>query len=137
MRSMWWPPVTYREGAREAARLGGGAAAFVAGVTALFGVLAIFGLQILPGFSTLSLVDAALFSIVAWRTYRMSRAWAVVGLLLFVAGRAFAFYQQGVTAMSGIVVGLFLLLAFLNGVRGTFAYHRLSTQPRSTVPPNL
>src|SRR5262249_3038477 len=97
-----------------------------------FGVLAILGLQILPGFSTLSLVDAALFSIVAWQTYRMSRAWAVVGLLLLVAGRAFAFYQQGVTAMSCIVVGLFLLFAFLNGARGTFAYHRLSTQPRST-----
>jgi hypothetical protein len=42
----------------------------------------------------------------------MSRAWAVVGLLLFVAGRAIAFYHSGVTAMAGIIVGLLLLLAF-------------------------
>jgi hypothetical protein len=129
---MWWPPVTYREGAKQAAREGAGAAVFVAWVTALFGVLSIFGIQILPDFSTLSLVDAALFSIVAWRTYKMPRAWAVVGLLLLVAGRAIAFYHSGVTAMAGIIVGLLLVLAFLNGVRGTFAYHRLSTQPRST-----
>ncbi len=132
MRSIWWPPVSYREGARQAAREGAGAAVFVAGVNALFGVLAIFGLQILPGFSRLSLVDAALFSLVAWQTYRMSRVWAVVGLLMNLAGLASRFYQQGVTEMAGIVVGVIILLAFVNGVRGTFAYHKLSTQPRST-----
>lgn len=134
MKSQWWPPVTYREGAREAVRLGAGAAAFVAGVTALFGVLAIFGVEILPGFSRISLVDSALFAIVAWRTYKMSRAWAVVGLVMFVVGRVIAFYLSGVTAMSGIIGGLLLLLLFWNGVRGTFAYHRLSTQPRLSDP---
>jgi hypothetical protein len=130
MKSQWGPPVTYREGAKEAARLGAGAAALVAGVTALFGVLAIFGFEILPGFSRISLVDSGLFAIVAWRTYKMSRAWAVVGLVMFVAGRVIAFYLSGVIAMSGIIGGLLLLLLFLNGVRGTFAYHKLSTQPR-------
>jgi hypothetical protein len=129
MNSQWWPSVTYREGARDAARLGAGAAAFVAGVTALFGVLAIFGIEILPGFSRISLLDSGLFAIVAWRTYKMSRAWAVVGLVMFVAGRVIAFYHSDVTAISGLFVGLLLLLAFWNGVRGTFAYHRLSTQP--------
>jgi len=132
MNNQWWPSVTYREGAKDAARLGAGAAAFVAGVTALLAVLAIFGIQILPGFSPTSLVDAGLFAIVAWRTYRMSRAWAVVGVLLFVAERAYAFYDRAMTAMSGIIVGLLLLLAFLNGVRGTFAYRRLATDSPST-----
>ena len=56
---MWWPPVTYREGAKQAVREGAGAAVFVAGVTALFGVLSIFGIQVFPDFPTLSLVDAA------------------------------------------------------------------------------
>jgi hypothetical protein len=130
---MWWPPVTYREGAREAARLGAGAAAFVAGVTALFSVLAIFGAQIFTGFSPTSLVDAGLFAIVAWRTYRMSRSWAVVGLSLFIVERAYSIYAHGMTAMAGFVVGILLLLAFVNGVRGTFAYHKMVTQPsRST-----
>src|SRR5260370_26128070 len=94
MRSIWWPPVSYREGARQAAREGAGAAVFVAGVNALFGVLAIFGLQILPGFSRLSLVDAALFSLVAWQTYRMSKVAAVVRLLMNIAWSGLPVYSK-------------------------------------------
>jgi hypothetical protein len=135
MSSRWWPSVSDLEGAKKAAHEGAGAAVFVAAVTVLFSVLAIFGIQILPGFSPLSLVDAALFAIVAWRIYKMSRAWSVVGLLLFAAERAYAFYYRGVTVTAGIVVGFILLLAFLNGVRGTFAYLRLSTQPSRSSDP--
>jgi hypothetical protein len=111
-----------------AAREGAGAAVFVAAVTVVFSVLAIFGFQILPGFSPVSLVDATLFAIVAWRIYKMSRAWAVVGLLLFIAERAYSIYAHGMTATAGFVVGIFILLGFIHGVRGTFAYHKLSMQ---------
>jgi len=124
----WWPSVSDLEGAKKAAHSGAGAAVFVAAVTALFSVLAIFGIQILPGFSALSLVDAALFAIVAWRIYKMSRAWAVVGLLLFIYERVYAFYVHGAPAMGGIVVGVIIWLGFTNGVRGTFAYRKLSTK---------
>src|SRR5438046_10176292 len=77
----WWPSVETEVEAKGAAHQGAGAAVFVASVTALFSVLAMFDIRILPGFSPLSLVDAGLFAIVAWRIYRMSRAWALVGLL--------------------------------------------------------
>jgi hypothetical protein len=102
---------------------------FVAAVTALFAVLAIFDIRILAGFSPTALFDAAIFGVAAWRIYRMSRAWAVVGLVGFIFERAYAFYQRGFSAGAGIVVGIFILLAFINGVRGTFAFHKLSQSP--------
>ncbi len=112
--------------AKGAAHQGAGAAVFVASVTALFSVLAIFNIRILPGFSPLSLVDAGLFAIIAWRVYRMSRAWALVGLLGYVGERAYSIYAHGAAATAGWVVGVIILLGFVNGVRGTFAYRKLS-----------
>ncbi len=131
--STWWPSMSNLEGAKKAVHEGAGAAIFVAAVTALFSVLAIFDIRILPGFSPWSLVDAGLFAVVAWRIYKMSRAWAVVGLLLFVGERAYAFYARGVTATTGIVVGVIILLGFVNGVRGTFAYRRLFASQQSPM----
>jgi hypothetical protein len=125
-QSRYWPSVDDLDGAKEAAHQGAQAAAIVAGVTALFSVLAIFGIRILPGFSPLSLVDASIFAIVAWRIFKMSMVWAVVGLLLFAGERAYAFYYRGAAAMAGIIVGIILLLGFVNGVRGTFAHHSLA-----------
>ena len=122
----WWPSVETEVEARGAAYQGAGAAVFVASVTGLFSVLAMFDIRILPGFSPLSLVDAGLFAIMAWRIYRMSRAWALVGLLGYVSERAYSIYVHGATATAGWIVGVIILLGFVNGVRGTFAYHRLS-----------
>ncbi len=134
-QNRWWPSVDDLEGAKEAAHQAAGAAVFVAAITALFSLLVIFDIRILPGFSPSSFVDAALFAIVAWRVYKLSRAWAVVGLLLFAVERAYAFYYRGTTAMAGFVVGIILLLAFVHGVRGTFANHRL-TMKAATLEPN-
>lgn len=118
-----------KSGAKEAAHQGAGAAVFVAAVTAVFSILAIFGVQILAGFSPTALLDAAIFGVVAWRIYRMSRAWAVVGLVGFVVERVYALYLHGFNAGAGSIVGVFILLGFINGVRGTFAFHKLSTSP--------
>ena len=63
--SGWWPSVETEEEAKGAAHQGAGAAIFVASVTALFAVLAIFNIRILPRFSLLSLVDAGLFAFMA------------------------------------------------------------------------
>lgn len=121
----WWPSVETEASAKGTAHQGAGAAVFCAGVTALFSILAMFDIRILPGFSPLSLVDAGLFGFIAWRIYRMSRAWALVGLLGYVAERAYSIYLHGSTAGAGLIVGVIILLGFVNGVRGTFAYHSL------------
>ncbi len=113
--SGWWPSVETEEEAKGAAHQGAGAAIFVASVTALFAVLAIFNIRILPRFSLLSLVDAGLFAFMAWRIYRNS------------------IYAHGSTATAGWVVGVVILLGFVNGVRGAFAYHRLSALRSNAV----
>ncbi len=122
----WWPSVETEAGAKGAAHQGAGAAVIVASITALFSVLAMFDIRILPGFSPLSLVDAGLFAFIAWRIYRMSRAWALVGLLGYVAEHVYSIYLRGSTATAGWFVGVIILLGFISGVRGTFAYHSLS-----------
>jgi hypothetical protein len=127
--SGWWPEVDSSDGAKGAAHQGAGSAVIVAGVTTLFSVLAIFGVQILPGFSPASLIDAGLFAIVAWRIYKMSRIWAVLGLVFFVGERVYSLYLRGLTGAGGLVVGVILLFGFISGVRGTFAYQKLSKVP--------
>jgi hypothetical protein len=59
----------------------------------------------------------------------MSRAWAVAGLVGFVAERGYALYAHGFTVGAGIIVGVVILFAFIDGVRGTFAFHELSKTP--------
>jgi hypothetical protein len=76
-------------------------------------------------FSPWALLDAGLFGIAAWRIYKMSRAWALLGMLGFVAERVYALYAWR-TASAGLIVGVFILFAFINGVRGTFAHYKLS-----------
>jgi hypothetical protein len=123
----WWPSVSDAAGAKKAAHEGAGSAVFIACVTTLFSVLSIFGIQILSGFSPYSLIDAGLFALVAWRIYKMSRAWAVVGLLLYIYERIYSFYLRGSSGsvgLVGVLVGAMLLLGFVHGIRGTFAYQR-------------
>lgn len=119
----WWPSIETELEAKGAARQGAGAAGFLAGVTTLSSILAIFDIRVLPGSSPLSLLDAGLFAIVAWRIYRMSRAWALVGLLLYVYELAYSVYLHGTKVTASLFVGAILLVGFVNGVRGTFAYH--------------
>ncbi len=119
----WWPSVADQKGAKKAAKEGAGAAVVVAAITTLFSVLALFDIRLLPGYSAWSFVDAALFALVAWRIYKMSRVWAVVGLLLYIVEFAYTFYLRGISA--GIFVGVLILGGFVSGVRGTFALRRL------------
>ena len=88
----WWPSIETELEAKKAADQGAGAAVFVAGVGTLFSILAIFDIRVLPGYSPLSIIDAGVFAIVAWRIYRMSRAWALVGLLGYIYELAYSVY---------------------------------------------
>lgn len=53
----------------------------------------------------------------------MSRAWALVGLLLYVYEIAYSFYLHGTQVTASLFLGVIVLVGFVNGVRGTFAYH--------------
>lgn len=65
--------------------------------------------------------EILLYAAIAIGLYKMSRAAAVAGLILYTAERVFVWADYGRVAP----IMLIFLLAFAIAVRGTFAYHRL------------
>lgn len=75
------------------------------------------------GLPLAGLLDIILFAFVAIGVWRLSKIWSVIGLVLYLFEVDWNL-SHGRTG--SIVVTLLILYAFINGVRGTFAYHRLS-----------
>ena len=125
-RSRWqwiWPPTHDIASARLAADHGFYAAAFCAVATALGVLLTRFGIELIrPGFLDLtSLLGAAVFVTIAWGIRRQFRIAAVLGLLLYLARWLYVWITVG---PGNPVIALLLILAFVSGVRGTFAYQK-------------
>lgn len=118
-----------KESAKAAAQQGVASAGIVASVTGVFAVLSIFGMQTIVG--PLGLVDAAIFAVTAWRTHAMSRAWAVVGLLLYGINLGISLYNNGPSGL-GLIASL-LILGFIRGIQGTFAYHKYIAREASAT----
>jgi hypothetical protein len=125
--SWYWPNVDNLEGAEDACRLAMWCAMLVAGVTTLFAFLALSGIRIVP-INGSALVDAAIFAAVAYGLWRRSRIAAVAGFVLFLIERVYMVIQTGSIFGAG-VLGIVLLIGFLNGMRGAFSYHKLQSQP--------
>ena len=117
-----WPSITDQVSAKKASRQGLLACACCAGATILCVLLGYFGPP-----RTDALVDALLFILIGWGIHRISRFAAVAGLLLFILERVFEWlnYGRGNTVVA-LLLALAFTLAFINSVRGTFAYHRYS-----------
>ncbi len=108
-----------------------GVGLFITGVTGLAATLSIIYHKPFLGIDGGALVDAALFALVSWRIYKMSRPWAIVGLLLYLAEVAWRIAKHVGSSDAGFSAGftpvaLVFVLAFVNAVRGTFAFHRFS-----------
>jgi hypothetical protein len=119
----YWATITDTKTATDAAMQGVGASVFVAAVTGLAATLSIVLKHSVLGIDGLGLVDSGLFGVVAWRTYSMSRPWAVVGLLLYVVELAVRI-KNGFAPIASLVVAFVIISAFSNGVRGVFGFHR-------------
>jgi hypothetical protein len=118
----FWPPVDSLDAAKEAAKQGAIAAALVAGITAIVAILSLFGLEIT---SLWALVDAALFALIAFGIYKLSRVAAVLGLLLYLWEQI---SQILITGKTNIILVVLFTLYFIHAIRGTFAYHKLKEQ---------
>jgi len=119
MANWAWPEIMDEASALDASHKAGGWAAFVAGLTVLLAVIAMVTGSVLLGIGPGALVDAALFGIVAWRVWNGSRPWAVAGLALYLFEILWNLSNHhGVGILTLVVV-----LALVNGVRGTFALH--------------
>jgi len=130
----YWATITDTKTANDAAMQGVGASLFVAAVTGLAATLSIVLKHSVLGIDGLGLVDAGLFGVVAWRTYRMSRPWALVGLLLYVV-EAVIRVKNGFVSIGGLIVVFFIVLGFSNGVRGVFGFHRFRQMNTDEMEP--
>jgi hypothetical protein len=132
MSGWYWEDVSDLAGAEKAAHGGFWAAIFVAGVTTLVVLISLLGVRLL-GINFWSLLDAGLFALIAFGIHQMSRFAAVAGTSLFIFERVAMFNKTGPGAL---VMGILILLLFVNSVRGTFAYHRLKpTDLPKPLPP--
>jgi hypothetical protein len=130
MANWAWPEIIDEDSARDAAHMAGGWAAVVAGLTAILAIVSMVGGVSIMGIRSLSLIDAALFAIVAWQTWRGSRAFAVAGLSLYSVGVLYNI----VTHPPGVgVLTIIIMLALINGVRGTFGLHKFEEMKKQEM----
>ena len=129
MANWAWPEIIDEDSARDAAHKAGGWAGVVAGLTALLALVSFSGTRIM-GIGPLALVDAALFGVVAWRIWCGSRAFAVAGLSLYSLEVLYAV----VTRPPGVgVLTVIIMLALINGVRGTFGLHKFEEMKKQQM----
>lgn len=124
----YWPTFGNVADAVQASNGAFWAAVFCATVTALFATISVFTHAGVIGVNASSYVDAALFALVAWRIRRRSKVFAIVGLVLFVLEKIFQYTTQPLSTLGfSVFLAIVLLFLFINGVRGNFAYHRLTS----------
>ncbi len=128
-KSNWaWPAIEDKESAIAASKKGMWAAFIVAVVTALIATLAMAMHKDIAGIDAWAYLDAGLFAVIAWGIKHLSRAAAVIGLLLFIAERI----DMAVSQHNFSILSLLVLLMFVNGARGTFGYHRYAKDEPET-----
>lgn len=130
-----WPNVDTLENAKKAAHEAAGVAIFIAAVNAIVAVLILFEVKLLNGDWWAFLISGVLAACIAWRMWKLSRAWAIVGLVWWLSEIAFTVYSglRDSKYPQGAHMKIILLVGFIHGVRGTFAYHRLSREA-SPIP---
>ena len=128
----YWPKIDDADTAREAVKGGVAACIFISAFTGLMAILSLIYRKPIFGIDGLGLVNAALFAFVGWRIHRMSRTFAVIGLVLHLA-------EVGDRVLNGRngavgVLTLLFILGFVGAIRGTFAfysYRKQENQPQA------
>jgi hypothetical protein len=77
------------------------------------------------------IVVLLLYATLAVMIYKMSRAAAVLAMLIYCVNCLIAVWQQGISA--GIFVWVLIFFGFVNSVQGTFAYHRFREQRQTML----
>ncbi len=127
MANWAWPEIIDQDSARTAAHTAAGWAIFVAGLTTLLAVIGMFTGPVM-GITASALVDAALFGVVAWRVWNGSRGWAIAGLALY----SLEIIYNVVNHPPGVgILTILVVLALVNGVRGTFSLHKYEEERKN------
>lgn len=132
----WFPEINSVATARRAARQGMIASLFVAGVTTAFAIASTQ--NVLPSemdevFNPMLFVDALLYGAIAWGIQRMSRIAAIAGLTLYLLSRILLQASGVPTNLLGLALATLISVAFINAIRGTFAFHRFKCQELAEI----
>jgi len=130
----YWPTIEDESSAEHATKAAVGVSGFIAAVTALAAVLSIVYHKPILGLDGWGLIDALIFALIAWRISKASRTWAVLGLLMYLVevGYKLATNPSGARGVLTII----FILAYINAIRGAFAYHRYrKAQDNPLAPP--
>jgi hypothetical protein len=137
-KTSWYSPdLSTPDGAKAACRTAMWCAIVVACLTTVVALIALSGFKGIPlPVDGSALIDAAIFGGIAFGLSRCSRIAGVAGFALFLLERIYMIAKAGFL-MGGGILGIVLAIAFFNGMRGAFAYKKL-TEPRAvplTSPP--
>ena len=127
-RNLFWPKFETIEDAKWATKQATIAAIFCGSVTALFAILSLCGVEFVKKtlhLSAFSLVDAAIFGLIAFGLSRHSRIAAWSGLIFYLLERVYAWATVPATR-TNVILPVIFTLAFIAGVRGANAHRRLS-----------
>ena len=129
----YWQTIEDESSAEHAPKAAVGVSGFIAAVTALFAILSIVYHKPIFGLDGWGLVDALIFALIAWRISKMSRAWAVVGLLMYLLEVGYKLATNPSGALG--VLTIIFILTYINAIRGAFAYHRYRKAENSPLAP--
>ena len=131
--SWYWKEINDTDSASDATKAAVGVSYFVAGVTGLLAILSLVYHKPIMGVTGYSVVDATLFAIIGWRIGKLSRPWTVVGLALYALETLVSLGSRGA---SFSLISIVFLLAYINALRGVFAFHRYAQaeSPDSSQP---
>ncbi len=131
-RNFLWPSVDTVEDATWATKQAVAAAIFCAVVTALAAILAMCGVEFVTKtlkMSGWSLIDAAIFGVIALFLYtKHSRVAAWIGFVAYAGERVYMWVTVP-SSLRSPFLAIFIILAFIAGIRGTTALHRMKTTP--------
>jgi hypothetical protein len=127
-----WPSIANPSDAENAVKIGAGAAMFLAILSCVLAVAAVMTERPQAGVDGWGMVDASLFALVAWRISERSFPWAIAGLALYLLEVLWGLITFTPGALG--IVTVFIVLAFVGGVRGTYFLRNLkNAQPDLTA----
>jgi hypothetical protein len=132
-RNWVWPAIDTPEAARSATRQAFWAAVYCASVTSLLALLSVLDIQLFPKwhFDLGALLDAGIFGLIAWGLAKHSKLAALAGLLFYLFETVDRWIAIG--PINLVLTGI-MILAFVSGVRGTFAYQAARQPPPTSTP---
>ena len=137
--SWYWNEIRDKDSARYATTTAVWISYLIAAAGALVAILSLAYHKPILGLDGWALVDAGLLAVVGWRIARLSRAWAIVGLFLYLSNALISIGTRGlgVAMVAPGIMAIVFFVVYLNVLRGTFAYHKYvklqSAQPSQSM----